>query len=434
MSEKGYIISKPVKPTVKEEELALLRKELTNVREEVISSPYIKEALNVLPTGGYRSAIGCYWNAVVDDLRKKVFHRSIDLFNKEVSPKKTIKTYEDFQDYVTDYDLIEGAYRIGVIGWEAKRMLHQARETRNIFDGHPSSSDPNIFKVLDMITDCNKYVLSQEYPAPIIDIDKYLSVMDGPKFEKNAAAIDMAFSDLPNVYKYELANKFYASYLHDSSSAELKSNIQLCFPILWEILDKEQRLQIGKRVDSEIIAGDKTKIERAVEFILLAPNGLRYVSSSTRRMVFEPAIKALEDSLDQWAEEGKAVKYLERLGTIIPDELKTRYVSSLVMTYIGYNGYSYNWSRTDFYSDSAAPVIKRIFSRFDDGLTDVFLDVIKSNEAVFSRVIKPQKLARLRELAIILENRHSTRKDITDSLATIIDVEKTEDLIKIIKS
>ena len=104
------------------------------------------------------------------------------------------------------------------------------------------------------------------------------------------------------------------------------------------------------------------------------------------------------------------------------------------MTYIGYNGYSYNWSRTDFYSDSAAPVIKRIFARFDDGLTDVFLDVIKSNEAVFSRIIKPQKLARLRELAIILGNRHSTRKDLTDALATIIDIEKTEDLIKIIKS
>ena len=70
MSEKIIITAAmPTKPTAKEEELALLSKELTNVREEVIGSPYIKEALKVLPTGGYRSAIGCYWNAVVDDLR-----------------------------------------------------------------------------------------------------------------------------------------------------------------------------------------------------------------------------------------------------------------------------------------------------------------------------------------------------------------------------
>ena len=142
----------------------------------------------------------------------------------------------------------------------------------------------------------------------------------------------------------------------------------------------------------------------------------------------------MEDSLDQWSEEGKAVKYLERLGSIIPDELKKRYVSCLSMSYIGYNGYSNNWARTDFYSDSAAPVIKRIFSRFDDGLTEIFLDVIKSNQALFNRVIRPQKLSRLRELAIILSNRHSVRSDLMDALSTIIDVSKTEDLIKIIKS
>lgn len=434
MSSKEELIAKSMKPEVPEEELALLRKELTNVREELLNNPYIVEALKVLPTGGYRSAIGSYWNAVVDDLRNKVLHRSIDLFNKETGPKRTVKTYEDFQDYVTDYELIEGAYKIGVIGWEAKRMLNQARETRNIFDGHPASSEPNIFKVLDLITDCNKYVLSQEYPCPIIDIDNYLSNMDSPKFDRNEEAIYVAFSDLPKVYKYELANKFYDSYLHDSSSAELKANIQLCFPILWEILDKEQRQQIGKRIDSEYVAGDKTKIERAIEYILLTPNGLRYVSSATRKMIFEPAIKALEDNLDHWAEEGKAVKYLERLGTIIPDEMKTRYVSSLVLTYIGYNGYSLVYSRTNFYSDSAAPVIKRIFSKFDDGLTAVFLNVIKSNKSVFSRIASPQKLARLRDLATILSNRHTSRADLMDSLSIIMDVEKTEDLIKLIKS
>lgn len=433
MSKNEELIIKPAQAVIAEEAQALLRKEIMNVRGEVLNNPYIVEALKVLPTGGYRSAIGSYWNAVVDDLRNKVLHRSIDLFNKETGIKRGVKTYEDFQDYVTDYDLIEGAYKIGVIGWEAKRMLNQAREIRNIFDGHPASSEPTIFKVLDMITDCNKYVLSQEYPCPIIDIDNYLSNMDSPKFDRNEDAIYVAFSDLPKVYKYELANKYYNAYLHDSSSAELKSNIQFCLPILWEILDKEQRQQIGKRIDSEYVAGDKTKIDRAIDFILLVPNGLRYVSSATRKMVFEPAIKDLEENLDRWAEEGKAVKYLERLGTIIPDELKTRYVSSLTLTYIGFNGYSYTFSRTDFYSDSAAPVIKRIFAKFDDGLTSVFLDVIKSNQLFFNRISHPQKLARLRDLATILSNRHTTRTDLIDALATIMDVEKTEDLIKLIK-
>lgn len=181
------------------DKLDYLQKELTNVREDLIDNKYIREARVVLRAGGLRSTIGCYWNAVVDDLRKKVMHRSLDLFNKEMG--KNVKTYEDFQNSITDNDLIEGAYKIGVLSWEAKKIMHQARETRNIFDGHPDSSDPNLFKVLNMIADCNRYVLSQEYPIPIINVNDYIVKMDTDTYDKNELAVEQAFVDLPEVYK-----------------------------------------------------------------------------------------------------------------------------------------------------------------------------------------------------------------------------------------
>ena len=89
---------------------------IANVREEMADNPYLTEALRVLPVGGYRSAIGSFWNAVVDDLRNKILFRSVKLFNKAVSPRREVKTYEDFQNHVSDDELIEGAYKIGVIG------------------------------------------------------------------------------------------------------------------------------------------------------------------------------------------------------------------------------------------------------------------------------------------------------------------------------
>jgi hypothetical protein len=122
----------------------LFERALSNVREEIADNTYIKEALRVLPVGGYRSAIGSFWNAVVDDLRNKIIHRSLKLFNQSVSVDREIKTYEDFQNHVTDDQLIEGAYKIGVIGWEASKLLRHAKETRHIFDGHPRSSEPSI--------------------------------------------------------------------------------------------------------------------------------------------------------------------------------------------------------------------------------------------------------------------------------------------------
>jgi hypothetical protein len=115
---------------------------LANVRDELKEDPYIEEALKVLPVGGYRSAIGSFWNAVVDDLRNKIIHRSLSLFNQSVSLRKEIKCYDDFINNTNDDELIEGAYKIGVIGWEASKILKHAKETRHIFDGHPRSSDP----------------------------------------------------------------------------------------------------------------------------------------------------------------------------------------------------------------------------------------------------------------------------------------------------
>ena len=82
----------------------------------------------------------------------------------------------------------EGAYKIGVIGWEASKVLKHAKETRHIFDGHPRSSQPSAIKVLAMFDDCIRYVLNEPYPSPIVDLDKYIEIMDSPDFDRSKIA------------------------------------------------------------------------------------------------------------------------------------------------------------------------------------------------------------------------------------------------------
>ena len=240
---------------------------LKAVRDEIAESQYLQEAVRVLPVGGYRSAIGCLWNAVVDDLRNKIIHRSVELFNKSVKLSHEVRTYEDFQNHVNDDQLIEGAYKIGVIGWEASKMLKQAKETRHVFDGHPKSSQPSLVKVLAMLDDCVKYVLSQPFPPQIIDIDEYLAQMATPDYDRNAIAIESALSELPEVYKIELANRLFGAYINPASSSILRSSIEFASPILWEVLPKETKLQIVRRVDQELTAGSVERTALAFEFV-----------------------------------------------------------------------------------------------------------------------------------------------------------------------
>lgn len=403
-----------------------LQKELTNVREEFVDNKYIQEARKVLAAGGLRSTIGSYWNAVVDDLRRKVIHRSIDLFNKEVSPKKTIKTYEDFQNYLTDFELIDGAYQIGAIGWEAKKLLHQARETRNIFDGHPDSSDPTLFKVFDMISDCNRYVLSQPYPIPIIDVNEYILTMDSDDYSKSDIAVEQAFADLPDIYKKETANRLFALYIGDSASTRLKSNIEFSYPVLWKVISKEIRQEIGKRFDKLMVAGNSTIIDKASELFSLI-NGYRYVSLASRRIIYEPIVTELENNLDNWSEEGQAVLKLQRLGSNIPENLIDRYVCALTKTYVGYKGGSYQYARTEFYSNSAAPRISEMFEDFDNTSAESFIKAIKTDKELKKRISYKNQLNRLRSLANILLNKPEIREDTKEFLEFLIDDAKTKD-------
>ena len=406
------------------DKLDYLQKELTNVREDLIDNKYIIEARTVLKAGGLRSTIGCYWNAVVDDLRKKVMHRSLDLFNKEMG--KSVKTYEDFQNNITDNDLIEGAYKIGVLSWEAKKIMHQARETRNIFDGHPDSSDPNLFKVLNMIADCNRYVLSQEYPIPIINVNDYIIKMDTDTYDKNELAIEQAFVDLPEVYKKEMANKIVTYYISDSISTRFRANIEFSFPILWRVLPKEIRQQIGKRFDKSYIEGDAETNKKAIELLILV-DGLRYLSTTTRRLIYEPKIKFLEEHLDDWAEEARVVKELEAYGSVVPDELVGRFVSALTLTFVGYKGSSYNYARTAFDSNGAAPTVSKMFEKFDNKSAEEFVNTIKTNQKLKSRIRGAAQLNRLRTLGDIILNKAGIKDSVKSFLEILVDDKQTKE-------
>jgi hypothetical protein len=393
------------------EKSAEIEKELSFVREEMLGNKYIWEMYKAFQAGALRSAIGSYWNAVTDDLRRKILHRSVDLFNKEMQLKHTIKKYEDFQDHVTEHDLIEGAYKVGVITWEGRKILHQARENRNIYDGHPDSSDPTFLKVLNFIADCNKYVLSQDYPVPIIDTNEFIVMMDSNSFHKSEIAVKQAFSDLPAIYQKEMLNKFFTMYLQDNISTTLRSSIEFCAPILWEYSSKEDRKVIGERFDKELVKGNKDTYDKAIDFLAMV-DGFRYVSKASRTIVYERPIAELDQNIDNWHEAGEIVTHLQWLGFVLPEDLIERYVSALTRTYIGYSGY---------YSFAASPHIPYMFKHFDNKAVEAFINVVQTNHDLHSRIKGDSRpLQRLRSLATVLLE-VKPRKDLAEYLELILD-------------
>lgn len=384
----------------------LFENTLSSVRDEIIDNPYIAEAIRVLQVGGYRSAIGSFWNAVVDDLRNKIIHRSLELFNKSTKISPPIKSYEDFQNRVNDDQLIEGAYQIGVIGWEASKVLKQAKETRHIFDGHPKSSDPSILKVLVMMEDCIKYVLNEPYPFQIIDIDEYIATLDTTGFDRNEVAVVNALSEIPEIYKNELINRLFTVYVDPHASSIIRSNIEFIAPILWKVLPKENKHQIVRRVDQEFPKGDLVRTKYAFEFVSLVGSN-SYLSITAREYIIKPLVEKLKDNLDNWQIENQCVRELSVYAGQIPSSLVEDYVSSLTLTYVGHTGGSGQYSRTDFYANAAVTYIPTMFEAFDDTAVDAFVLTLKNNTTLRRRIDNPTKMNRLRSLGNIAIERSS---------------------------
>lgn len=84
-------------PESQTEMTPIIQRCLMSVREELRDNPYIIEAIKVLQVGGYRSSIGSFWNAVVDDLRNKIMFRSVNLFNKSIDTVEKLKRMKTFK-------------------------------------------------------------------------------------------------------------------------------------------------------------------------------------------------------------------------------------------------------------------------------------------------------------------------------------------------
>ena len=171
------------------------------------------------------------------------------------------------------------------------------------------------------------------------------------------------------------------------------------------------------------LRGDQFVLDAVIDFITLV-NGMRYVSSATRRIIYEPFIKELEENLDNWYAEGRAVTKIKELGNIIPDELLPRLVTALTLSYIGYSG---------VYSFDASPKIVDIFSTFDLKSASLFVEAIKTNDKIKSRIQSPKPLSRLRNLAGVILNNVQLKEDVQEFIELIIDNGKTAQLFRKIK-
>ena len=283
-----------------------------------------------------------------------------------------------------------------------------------------------------MIDDCIKYVLNEEYPAQIIDIDEYIETLKSEEYDRNTVAIENALGDLPETYKNELTNRLFTIYIHPDSSSSLTSNIEFVSPLLWQVLPKPIKVQIVRRLDQEMPKGNSVVTDKAFDFVHVV-GGMIYLSHNARRYKIEPLVDKLKDNLDNWDVEDKCVRKLKQFASVIVEECIDSYVSAITHTYVGKIGGSARFARTDFYADSAAIHIPEMFQAFNDRMASAFINTIQESSLLKRRMRSPSKIKRLRSLALIVDEKVSEAFEHKSLLALLVDESQEDEFFKRIK-
>lgn len=103
------------------------------IRPECRNDVCLEKAKIALQVNLNDSAINYIWNLTIYDLYKKIEKYGIDYFASAINwDGKPLKKLDDLSE-VKDYQIIDGAYALGVLPDEAQFFLQQCREIRNKF-------------------------------------------------------------------------------------------------------------------------------------------------------------------------------------------------------------------------------------------------------------------------------------------------------------
>ena len=336
------------------------------IRPECRNDVCLEKAKVALQVNLNDSAINYIWNLTIYDLYQKIVKYGIDYFASAINwDGKPLRKIEDLQE-VKDYQVIDGAYALGIIPDEALFFLQQCREIRNHFS-------------------------AAHYP--IGELDRF--EISAEKLNKGEE-ISLILENQSKKIQGPILHSLFSNFIKQDCNACLKYNIKLLAPKLWSCVDEEVKSSIASKFTSLKDITGQDEANEALAFLKLV-DGVSYIPQGYLDVIFNKHAQLLIDahfaSNNFYTEPGYA-KDLASLGYDVPLSAVNTYVKAIVLSYVGNcygisnNAQTYNkemllnLSQTGIrvlfrVISSDRQVVRELSSQFPAGRLRLLMDIIK---------------------------------------------------------
>lgn len=300
--------------------------------------------------GLFDGAINYIWNAVIITTRQKIRNFGFSLIGQTLGKKFE----ESDLNELMDSELLNLCYKIQLLSEEGYFFLNQCREIRNNFSvAHPSVAEIDDRELINFISRCCKYGITNDYSVKGVNIADFLGAVKGRKLDEDElGAWAQRLSETFQGQRQLLVTTLMGIYCDADSTEESRLNaLRICM-LLREHIDESVQSSLIDQYNEYFIKGATDKYSAARIFFEKLQM-LNLLSEPDKHLIVKNACKNLLNAHLEYNNFYNEPPFAERLYEIsqsmkIPDTAKQEYVYDILMGYVG-NPYGVSRGAVGYY-------------------------------------------------------------------------------------
>jgi len=369
---------------VPKEQYELTKKDIVNFWLEQIrpswKSRTLIERVKLLIPVDLSSACQRLLNAAAHDLREKVIAAGIDIAKQVAKENKLpqIETAEDVEEY-SMARLLDLCYKMGILSRTEWRKLLRSYDIRRDLEHEDDQYQAGLEDCVYIFTTSIEIVLSRD-PVQLLKVTDVKQVVEKPSPFVPGFQLLEDYKCAPQVRQEEIGRFLISSALDSINPDIVRRNcVELMRYIEPATLPQVKITlagDLGKRV------GRNLDVPHAK--VAVACGALPYLRQGLVLDFYQRLLRDMQTVGYEWqshAQHSELLETLEDVGALenCPSTLLRPLIKWLVLAYVGEPGYGYS-GRPVFYSNTAAPIIYRLFEHSSRGIFDILRGLASDKE------------------------------------------------------
>lgn len=372
-------------------------------------SIYLSKFMAAVGAGLFDAGLNYLWDETISELRRRIAGYDVQYFYEIAVPaperRKQFQSEDDLVK-VGDQDLIRASNELGLISDVGFQQLDLIRYMRNYASAaHPNQNQVSALQLLGWVETCIKEVITLPESSVVASTKRLLgNVRKKTLSAAKAKEISEFFDDLPQDRADNIAAGLFGMYVDPDSSTQIRDNVRLLMPKLWQVTSEDQRQDFGVKYGRFLANGDQEQADWSRE-LLDAVDAGAYLPENVRVSEIAAAVDDLlvaHRGYENFYTEPSRARALEALvgDRPVPTEVRRPYVRGVIEAFLT-NGHGTAWN--------AEPHYLRMIARFSAPEAQVAL-LTFTDATIASRLQRPLAQEKFRELLDLIEPKLARRR------------------------